>query len=230
MIMKESAAAEMVGAIVLTSVIAAAIAIVGYQWVEQIPLSSPPSVKLEIACGIPPVNVNDYSCRSGIISCEPQQSLSTADCIAACPAAPDPDHEPCIWNCDSSKKLLFGECIKGCTQPGTLQYRSCIDSCSSPPNCAAVNDVTMCNMIFICHNGGDSLNIETLGISINGINRDRPYEIYRYTDETLSDRSTGFFQAGEILRIPITVQPDSVVVSYDDFRSGQNIVLSRKVF
>jgi hypothetical protein len=122
----ESAAAEMIGAIALTSIIAAAIAIIGYQWVSQIPLSSPPSSNLIIACGNGNVQ-GDFYCKSGVIGCAHDETISMSDCKEEC------------------EKTNLNDLME------------CFQKCEAALNCAPINDINNCNTIFICHNGGDSL-------------------------------------------------------------------------
>ena len=121
----ESASSEMIGAIVLTAIIVSAFTIVGSQWIGLIPLSSPPSANLIIACGDGNVP-NDFYCRSGVIGCADEETISYSDCIQDC------------------RKL------------NEIEHNKCVKRCEEALNCAVINDDKFCNTIFVCHNGGSS--------------------------------------------------------------------------
>lgn len=195
----ESAAAEMIGAIALTAIIAAAIAIVGYQWVAQIPLSSPPSPNLIIACGNGAIQ-GDFYCRSGVIGCADQETIS------------------------------YSECTQNCSIANSNEFSNCIQRCEAALNCAPINDNLLCNTIFICHNGGDPLEISELSIFVNDIRMNPPFSIYKYTTESTSQKSGGPFSAGEVLRLPINNPPQSIAIIYHDIRSGKEFVLTKQKF
>jgi len=198
---EDLAAAEMVGAIVLTSIVAVAIGIVGYQWLSQIPTSSPPSLNLEIACGNKNTAPLDFSCRSGVL------------------------------NCDPAIDIRYNNCIKNCSQPGSLEYQKCKDNCGSTPNCIDVSSSAQCNMVFICHNGGDSLDISKLSVRIGDVKLDPPFTIYNYITNQTNSRAEGNFQAGDVIKIsPIQNPLRRVLIIYNDYHSGQNQVLIDKQF
>lgn len=194
---REKGSSEIIGAIVLTGIIAAAIGILGLQWLAQIPTASPPYINLEIGCGNGAIS-GDFSCRTGTISCDPDIPKNSGSCKKTCPAENNP------------------------------QYQACIDQCESQPNCYEKSDQLTCNTLFICHNGGDSLDISQLTVRINGQILNPGYSVYDYQTNATTTRTSGLFKAGEIIRLPILTTPDSVVISYLDRHSGQDLVLINK--
>jgi|GEM_PF-6852054 len=206
MLLKDIAAAETIGAILLTAVIAAVIGIYGYLWITQIPLSSPPHVNFEIACGNAsiPVDYHDYYCRGGVIGCSPNESsfLSHKDCS-----------DNCLNNYSSGN------------------YQDCVNDCESPVYCA---DTKNCNSIFICHNGGDPLEISRLKIFVNNKmenNDENPYYFYNYTNNNPNPvhRTYGDFTAGEILNLS-TETPESVMITYQEADLKNEYVIVNKNF
>ncbi len=208
MVTRDQGSAEMIGAIVLTGIIAIVIGIIGAQWIGQIPTSSPPYINIEIGCGNGTGNSNctdpripcDFSCRTGMISCDHNVSINYGACKNACPAVSNP------------------------------QYKTCMAQCEEQPNCVNKTILSSCNMLFICHNGGDSLNIDQLSIRINGKIIPKKYDIYENQTTFHRDLTTGQFKAGEVMRLPITEPPNIVIINYQDYRSGNEYVLVSKKF
>lgn len=201
----ETAAAEMMGAILLTVIIGSAIAMVGYQWLSQVPTASLPYANIEIACGnmsaspADPV-LNDFSCRTGLINCT---SESYDQCISKCSK---------YWTV------------------GTDQYSQCSSLCGQGRNCVDATKYSDCNMLFICHTGGDPLLIREITILINGQDRGAIVTAQVFTFNLTSN---DIFEAGEIIRYPLLagdIPLKSVTLKYRDYQTGQQIVLGKKEF
>lgn len=198
---KEPAAAEMIGAIALTSIIVAALAIVGSQWIGLIPTSSHPSANLIIACGNGGVPY-DFYCRSGVIGCADDEIIR------------------------------YDDCANNCTKINPFEQNKCVKRCEGALNCAIINDNRFCNTIFICHNGGDPLEISRLNVFVNDnmlFHPFRTYNPFNITNNT-TDRYVGDFTAGEVLRLPINFPPQSVMIVYDNIQTGRKIILFDQKF
>jgi hypothetical protein len=200
---RDLAAAETIGAILLTAVIAASIAIVSYQWISEIPTSSLPYSNLEIACGNG-TNLSDNYCGAGIISCPKGNDLS------------------------------YYNCSKECSNGSTSEYQNCINNCGSPSNCIDPTNKKICNTIFICHKGGDPLNIKNLNIFIN--KNPHTFSVYYYEyNNTIKNynwtkKESGEFNSSEIIKIPISDSPESVEVYYKNYESGRENLISSITF
>jgi hypothetical protein len=208
----DAAAAEMIGAILLTVIIGSAIAIVGYQWISQVPTASMPYASLEIACGNAsaspdnPEMTYDYSCRSGIVSCE------------------DETYEQCIANIPKEFRN------------GTEQYTHRFDLCQKDRNCVNPKVYESCNMVYLCHTGGDPLLVRNIWLVINNKKQGgiTPGMVYHYdATSTASMEPNDYFEPGEVIRYPLNgadVPLESVTIGYRDLRTGQNISLWNKQF
>jgi hypothetical protein len=204
----DCAAAEVVGAILLTAIIGAGIAIVGYQWISQVPTASLPYAYIEIACRdshIAPVKppIGDFPCRSGIIDC-PGES--------------------------------FAACMAKCPDVGTVQHQQCRSLCEESRNCVDTSDYASCNRLSICHNGGDPLLIKEISLIINGVLKGKISQanVYSYEKELNSSYvGNEYYETGEVIFVPLQagdIPLRSIVITYRDYRSNQVVVLAKKEF
>ena len=214
---QDPAAAEMIGAIALTAIIVAAIGILGAQWIANIPTSSFPTAQLEIACGDDSVQ-GDFHCRSGVIGCADEEILPLSNCSYNC------------LNTTPSQKMVC-DGTEDCSITATPQYQECVRRCESAPNCAKIHNNTLCNTIYICHNGGDALDINNLNISVNEGNPQENYWIYDYVSNTTVPKSKAeYFKASNVIKINSTYDPEKVMIVYQDYQSGQKNVMVSKRF
>lgn len=237
----ENAAAEMIGAIALTSIIVAVMAIVGSQWIGHIPLSSPPYANLEIACGNSSMpwtmykdnNITfDFNCRTGVIGCAPDELINYHDCLNHCDSIGTlTEKKACLANCQFSRKISYDECSHYCSISDPSIYQECLKECESAPNCANVENSTMCNAIFICHKGGDPLEINKLRLFINEDN-DGKSSFWTFDDDKKEPVSinNGFFNPGHVLWYNIFDDPQTIKISYEDIQTGETRIMVSKHF
>lgn len=191
----DSAAAEMVGAILMIVIISSLIGVVGVYWISSVPTASFPYTSLEISCG--DNTFIDYPCREGLMGCN---NILYEDCIALCPA------------------------------PSTSEYNNCIKNCLRSTGCIDISDYNLCNMVFICHKGGDPLQIDELHIIVNDNPPISP-PVPHSPDVTTTNPN--YLQNGEVIRIPLIatdIPLQSVTITYHDYSSGTDLLLAKKIF
>jgi hypothetical protein len=164
-------------------------------------------VGIEISCrnsSAAPANLsmNDFPCGSGMIDCHGE---TYDECMAKCPAA------------------------------GTVQYRLCQSLCGQSRNCVDTSDYNSCNRLSICHIGGDPLLINEISLIINGVRKDQISQgnVYNYENKNYGAILNDYFEVGEVLYYPLQagdIPLRSIVITYRDYRSGQNVVLAKKEF
>jgi len=209
----DHAVSEIIGAIALMGIIVAAFGIFSALYLPMIKPTQVPQVKLSIACNETINNLDpEFPCTQGSFSCHPIY---------------DPfDNKTCEENCklqDYSKNQQYE------SGDSSSQVLRCLEHCLAPM-CSSLAD---CGVIYICHNGGDSLDIDNMKIIVNGINIDRTnwekkelsndiFKLYNSYDKT--------FSIGTILRIQNPPNPvDRVMIAYT-LSSGSEITLALNQF
>ena len=200
----DTAAAEIIGAIILMAIMSSALAIVGLQWISQIETRTPPYANLEISCGNETAtSLFDFSCRTGGINCsEPLKSLDS-----------------CKIQCNSN---YFDQRL----------FQKCLDKCMQEKNCADLTNFKNCNMLFICHLGGDSLNIDAISIFINDKKKGPVTKVYNHITISTSI-ADGLFEIGEIIRFKLEnsdIPIKSITIAYTDYYSGNSYIVAKKIF
>jgi len=195
----DHAISEIIGAIALMGIIVAAFGIFSAIYLPMIKPTQIPQVKLSVACS---ENINNFDsefpCTQGSFSCHPIN---------------DPfDSQTCEEDCklrDYSKNQQYQ------SGDSSSEVLRCMEHCLAP----MCSNLAECGVIYICHNGGDSLDIDSMKILVNGLNVEstkwekkeissnefKPYNSY--------DKN---FSIGTVLRIQNPPSPvDRVMVVYN---------------
>ncbi|HWQ65835.1 MAG TPA: hypothetical protein VN372_03075 [Methanospirillum sp.] len=121
-------------------------------------------------------------------------------------------------------------CRSSCTAKGTNQYKQCLAACEQGQNCA---DLSTCNMAYICHNGGDPLDLNEMKIWVNQVEKPLNSLMVYNPDTNISHNVSSAFEVGEVIRLPLLNSDKplkTVTISYNDYRSGNNQILAKKDF
>ena len=204
----EHAISEIIGAIALMGIIVAAFGIFSAIYLPMIKPTQIPQVKLSIACNESINNFDtEFPCTQGSFSCHPLD---------------DPfDNKTCEEDCklqDYSKNLQYE------SEDSSSQVLRCLEHCLAP----MCSSLPHCGVIYVCHNGGDSLDIDSMEILINGLNIDRTnWEKKELSSDFFKPYNTydKIFSIGTTLRIQNPPKPvDRVMVTYT-LSSGSEITL-----
>ncbi len=207
---KERGSAEIVGVILLIGVIITVFGVFAALYIPSMKPDAIPQVKLNIACGnseISDEDITDYPCMRGAFGCH---AFDNHSC-----------EEDCRYRDYSSNPQYNSE------NPD-IEVLRCLENCEK----STCSDLSNCKILYICHNGGDSLKISDLKITINGIsvsNTDSTSwrlkqgdSIYPYPDS-----SEKTFRNGDLLLIPNPYYSTSVKTIHIIYTlpSGSDITL-----
>lgn len=141
---QEQAVAEIIGAILLIGIIVGAFAIFTAIYLPTLKIYPSPSVKMSMACNTTlGADDTEFPCSRGSFSCHP---FNNRTC-----------EEDCKWRDYSENPDLNGE-------QHNREIVRCMEDCMNP----ICSDLGNCGVLYICHNGGDSLNISDMKIFVNG--------------------------------------------------------------
>ncbi len=181
----EKGSAEIVGVILLIGIIITAFGIFAALYLPSIKPDATPQVKLNIACSnteISDQNITDYPCMRGAFGCH---AFNNHSC-----------EEDCRYRDYSSNPQYNSE-------DSNLEVTRCLENCEK----STCSDLSNCKLLYLCHNGGDSLKISDLKTTINGVSVSNTYStpwrlkqgdsIYSYP--VSSDKT---FRNGDLLLIP----------------------------
>ncbi len=210
---REQAVAEILGAILLIGIIVGAFAIFTAIYVPTLKIYPPPSVKLSMACNTT-VGAGDteFPCTRGSFNCHP---FNNRTC-----------EEDCKWRDYSQNPDLSSD-------QHNREIVRCMEDCMSP----ICSDLRNCGVLYICHNGGDSLNISDIKIFVNGNAIARNFWGIKNQSVTppafVSPPPEGWlFRNGDSLSIsdPGGGRPVNTVMIVYSPQSGQEIILALNQF
>jgi len=208
----DTAASEIIGAIMLIGVIVGAFGIFSAIYLPSVVPSQVPHAKISMACNVSegPDDI-EYPCTRGSFNCH---SFENTTC-----------ENDCRYRDFSDNPNLDSEDYE-------REISRCLENCMSP----LCSDLQHCGVLYICHNGGDSLDIDSMKILVNGNEIARGYwNIKQQLVDELSFNSAVSgkkFQNGDSLRIisPSGGKPvDTVMISYT-LPSGSEVTLALNQF
>jgi hypothetical protein len=210
----EYAVSEIIGVIALIGIIVASFGIFAAIYIPMIKPNSIPQLKISMACS----NFLDegdieYPCSQGSHHCDPINPFDNKTC-----------EKDCTYQAYSQNPQFRSEDLQ-------REIYRCMEHCTSPM-CSHLDD---CRFLYICHNGGDSLDPEKMSILINGNNIERsewklkkPASVM--AESTFSPGLNESFSIGSSLRILNHFNPvDSVMIVYNP-PSGGSITLALNQF
>jgi len=198
----EEAVSEIIGALLLMGIIVASFAIFGALYLPTVIPPEIPKVQLSMACSDSiDDNTIEYPCIFGMYHCSVFDNLTCEDDCRYRAYSQNPQFHP-----DHLNREIY-RCMENCLKP----------FCS---------DLENCRYLYICHNGGDNLQIDSLKIMING------NEIEHNRWEMKTPPGTDFisssiqFGIGSTIRIRNTLNPiDTVTIIYSPPAGGELILL-----
>lgn len=192
----EDGVSETIGVILLIGIIVTVFGIFGAIYIPMVKPIPIPQVKMSIACSD---NLNDYDkefpCTLGSFNCHPlDDPFDNSSCEADCRNryyAQNPD------SLEKDRKMEIYRCLEDCLTP----------LCS---------DLSDCDVLYICHNGGEILKTSNMRIIINGEDIGTSWKILQPPNENfipvIPDMNFGI---GETLQIQNPPNPvDTVMVAY----------------
>lgn len=185
----ERGSAEIVGVILLIGIIISVFGIFGALYIPSLKPDTTPHVKLNIACGksdISDADITDYPCIRGSFGC---QGVDNHTC-----------EEDCRYR-DYSDNPQYN------SEKQNLEVLRCLENCEQ----STCSDLSNCKLLYICHNGGDSLKISDLKVVINGFSLTNTLSTswrLKQGDSIFSypDLNNKTFNNGDLLLVP---NPDS---------------------
>lgn len=196
----------------LIGVIVGAFAIFSAIYLPSVIPSDVPHARISMACNNVSESSNDieYPCTRGSFNCH---SFENTTC-----------ENDCRWRDFSGNPNLDSSDYQ-------REISRCLENCMSP----ICSDLQNCKVLYICHNGGDPLDIDAMKILVNGNVIDQSnWEMKEQMAEPEEfDSVTGKkFRNGDSLRIisPSGGKPvDTVMISYT-LPSGSEITLALNQF
>lgn len=205
---------EIIGVILLIGIIVATFGILAAIYIPTIKPNPVPQVKLSMACsdGINDFNNIEYPCTKGSFQCNP-------------PNIPF-DNKSCENDCrlrDYSQNFQY--------DPANLErdILQCLDNCHN----TTCSDLAECHLLYICHNGGDILDIDSMNIVVNNQLIDKSHWMIK--KPLLSDVFTSLsldrtFAIGNTIKLQNFPNPvDRVMITYR-LSSGGEVTLALNQF
>lgn len=186
---KNDGVSEIIGVILLIGIIVATFSILAAIYVPMVKPTPIPQVKLSMACSN---NLGDaanieYPCTKGSFHCNPDN---------------DPFHNE--NNCSNECKLRdYSQNPQ--INPDDIEHEilRCMENCPRP----ICSDLIDCNYLYICHSGGDTLDVDKIRIIVNEIpiiNWQLKKRFQNLRDPTPADT----FSIGDTIRIFWDPEPD----------------------
>lgn len=208
---REEAIAESIGALLLIGVIVGAFAIFTAIYLPTIRIDPIPSVKLSMACNST-IGTDDteFPCTRGSFNCHPF------------------DNRTCEEDC---KRRDYSENPDFSTEQQSREIGRCMENCMNP----LCSDLRNCGVLYICHNGGESLKISDIRILVNGNpTLKTSWEIKQQSGSStfVSLNEGTIFRIGDSLRIinPAGGLPVNTVMVLYSPSSGGEITLALNQF
>ncbi|PWR75493.1 type IV pilin N-terminal domain-containing protein [Methanospirillum stamsii] len=216
----EEAVSEIIGAILLISILVAAFGIFAALYIPTLVPEKIPRVSLSIACSnvADPPSMEEYPCTRGSFNCKPF------------------DNETCENDCKWRDYSLNTNLNNDGYQDKISQ---CMENCLKPI-CSNISD---CKTLYFCHNGGDSLKLEDLSVVVNGniiIDEGKSgftWQLKKFESEYFinlesTPSPTSFFENGDSFRIrnPSGWKPIDVVMIVYTLPSGGKVNLIMNQF
>jgi len=211
---ENEAISEIIGVILLIGIIVATFGILAAIYLPTIKPNPVPQVKLSMACsnGIHDFNNIEYPCTKGSFQCNP-------------PDIPF-DNKSCENDCrlrDYSQNFNY--------DPANLErdILRCLVNCHN----TTCSDLADCDFIYICHNGGDTLEVNNLEIIVNNQPIDKSY--WKMKKPSINDVFTSIildssFSIGSTIRLENIPNPvDRVMIMYS-LPSGGEVTLALNQF
>ena len=206
---EEGGSSEIIGVILLIGIIMGSFGIFAGLYLPTIKPVIVPQVKLSMACSDITTNDVEYPCTRGSSSCS---SFDNRSC-----------EEDCRYRDYSDNPQFNSESLK-------TKILRCMENCGG----SLCSDLKDCNALYICHNGGDALQISTMTIVVNGkvIDQNR-WEIKKGDADFHSLSSNLSYTIGDTLRINKETSystPVDTVTIISKTLSGGNITLAMNQF
>lgn len=203
------AVSEIIGAIALIGIIVAMFGIYSSIYLPMIKPQSIPQVKISMACS-DTIDIFDteFPCTQGSFSCHPSS---------------DPfNYKMCEENCKYKK---YADKEQFYADDSSVDILRCMEHCIAP----MCSNLKECNVIYFCHNGGDTLDIDLMKIIINEEKFDgTKFEKKLYNNDSFfgyDKWSDKYFSIGSSLRIQNPPKPvDKVMIIYTT-PSGSDVTL-----
>jgi hypothetical protein len=193
----EDAVSEIIGAVLLIGIIVGAFGIFSALYLPGLKPEPIPQVKISMACDDTAGSSDiEYPCTRGSFHCYP---LDNETC-----------ENDCLYRDYSVNPDISSEQY-------TKEYMRCMENCMNP----ICSDLEQCEVLYLCHNGGESLIISDMRIIVNG--NDIGHTSWGYKQQLVSEvyvtppPDGAKLQNGDSLRIldPSGSNPvDNVMVTY----------------
>lgn len=208
---KNYAVSEIIGVILLIGIIVSAFSIFAAIYLPMIIPNAIPQVKLTMACSSDGGDGDDieYPCNIGGFSC-----------------SDDPfDYEMCKNDC---KTRFYSEIYPDSSDNHNVEILRCLEDCMVP----ICSDLGNCNVMYICHNGGDSLVLDNLEIIVNnGVIPKEEWKVQKPGDIFSTPPIDEIFQVGSTIRFTredSTIPVDRVIVIYRPSHGGEYTLVSNQ--
>lgn len=203
------AISEIIGAIALMGIIVAAFGIFSAIYLPMIKPTQIPLVKMSVACDEHISNFDpEFPCTRASFSCHPNT---------------DPfDKETCEMDCIQRD---YSRNQQNLPNDPSLDTLRCLEYCLAP----MCSNLTNCGVIYICHNGGDMLDMQNMKIFVNSQKIDQSNlekkEISNNSFIQYNNLVNKTFEIGTIIRIQNPPRPvDEIMISYT-LSSGSEVTL-----
>jgi hypothetical protein len=206
------AVSEIIGVILLMGIIVAAFSIFAAIYLPKVIPNAIPHVKLTIACssdGTEGVDI-EYPCNLGGFSC-----LDVPF-----------DYEMCKKDCQTR---VYSKRLSDSSENQDGNIRRCIDNCLKP----ICSDPRICNIVYICHNGGDSLVLQNMDIILNnGAIPKEKWSVQLPGDNYTTPPTGGLFDVGSTIRFTTedrSIPVERIMIIYRS-PSGEEYTMVSKQF
>lgn len=191
----EPAVSEIIGAVMLIGVIVGGFAIMTAIYVPMAKVDPKPFVKLSMACNQTGFEDLEFPCTRASFNCHP---FNYPTCI-----------DDCIW-----REYGVDRDPDSLDENQRAVINKCLENCMGPP----CSDLTSCGNLYICHLGGDALQISDMQVLIDGNPVPGGWEIKNQTGTDTFESATPdtLFVNGNSLRITTGVagNVDTVTILY----------------
>jgi len=204
------AVSEIIGVILLMGIIVAAFSIFTAIYLPKVIPNAIPQVKLTMACS----DENDgndieYPCNLGAFSCSDVPF----------------DYKMCENDC---KTRFYSKDYPDSSDNYNVKILRCLENCLVPI-CSNLGD---CKMVYICHNGGDSLVLEDLEIIVNyGVIPKEKWKIQLPGDNYTTPPIDGIFDVGSTIRFTredSNIPVERIMVIYRPSFGGEYTLISNQ--
>ncbi len=203
----DPAVSEIIGALMLIGVIVAAFGMFTVLYLPAVVPDEAPYARLSLGCSDEnPVSADtEFPCSRGTFNCHPFDNVTCEQDCTFRDYSQNPDSTP------DENNLEISRCKENCVR-------------------SVCSDLHECRVLYLCHDGGDPLETDSMGILVNGVPIDRSAWQMKeqLTDRNFTSSVAGkMYTNGDSIRIlnPSGGMPVDTVLLMYTLPSGKSVTM-----